>query len=102
MRTFTIEKPLTIEDLNEMESSLPFASGTIPNSPQGIYMTNNRVGDKLLWVAKRGRINDWAIYIHWEENGETFVINHGVKVRQKDHIKKLVPCTDEALKNYRQ
>lgn len=102
MRIFTTESPLTLEDLNNLEPLMPFSTGTIENSPKGIYMTNNRIGDKLLWVAKRGRINDWAIYIHWEENGETYVLDHGDKVRDREHIKKLVPCTDEAFKNYRQ
>ena len=102
MKKFIKEDPLTIEHLNNMEASLPFSSGIIENSPEGVYMTNNRVGDKLLWIAKRGRINDWAIYIHWEESGEAYVLNHGDKIRQREDIRKLVPCTDEAFKNYRQ
>jgi hypothetical protein len=102
MRKITSEEPLTLDDLNGMESELPFTRGIVPNSPEGVYMTDKRIGDPLLWVAKCGRINDWAIYIHWEENGETYVLNHGDKVRYREHIKKLVPCTDEAFKKYRQ
>lgn len=92
---------LTLKMLDEITPSSVFAKGITTNSPDGIYMTNNDLGKNLLWVAKRGRINDWAIYIHWAERGEDYVIDHGDKVTSPSNIKKLVPCTDEAFNRYR-
>lgn len=92
---------ITIEDLKDMEPGSIIAKGFVENSPDGVYMTNTRIGDKLLWIAKRGTIHDWAIYIHWEERGEQFVIDHGDKLRNGEYIRELVPCTDEAFKKYR-
>jgi len=92
---------LTLEQLKAMPKHTIFATGIVKNSPDGIYMTNNREGDDLLWIAKRGEIHDWAIYIHWEEMGKDFVISNGDKVTANSYIKKLVPCDDSALEMYR-
>lgn len=92
---------LTLDDLKNMEPETVFASGEVPNSPQGIYMTNNDIGRKLLWAAKRGGIHDWCIYIHWSDMGMDFVLRSGDKVMDEKNIKKLVPCDNEAFKMYR-
>ena len=96
-----MEKELTLQDLKNMKPAEIFAMGITENSPDGIFMTNSNLGKKLLWVAKRGDIYDWAIYIHWAENGEDYVISNGDKVINKSNIKKLVPCDIEAFKMYR-
>jgi hypothetical protein len=93
--------PLTLHELKQMEPGKVFASGLIENSPKGIYMTDHRPGDTMLWVAKRGRIHDWAIYTHFAEHGKDYVLKHGEKVTFGSHIKKLVPCDDEAFSMYR-
>lgn len=77
------------------------AQGTTENSPEGVYMTDFNKGKKLLWVAKRGEVHDWAIYIFWEEAGIHHVLAQGDKVTMPYHIKKLVPCDEEAFKMYR-
>ena len=92
---------LTLDKLKEMEPGTVFATGIISNSPEGVYMTDERYGDKLRWVAKRGGIHDWAIYIGWEEKSLEYVKDYGDKVYNEFNIKKLVPCTDEAYKQYR-
>ena len=92
---------LTLEQLKAMPPGTVFAQGEAENSPDGIYMTSYRIGDPLLWVAKRGGVHDWAIYIHWADQGRDFVISNGDKVMDKANIKKLVPCEDEAFKMYR-
>lgn len=92
---------LTVEALEAMEPGTVFAEGVIENSPAGLYMSNENIGKKLLWVAKRGMgIPDWAIYTHWEERGREFVLQQGDKV-MRDNAKKLVRCTDAALNMYR-
>lgn len=90
---------LTIEKLKAMEPFTIFASGTIEDNPDGLHMTGS--GKLLVWVAKRGQIHDWCIYTHWAENGKAYAASNGDKVYSTEHIKKLVPCDDEAFAMYR-
>lgn len=87
-----------------------FAMGVVKNEPDGIYMTNEYVGREMLWVAKRGGIHDWAIYIGWTTSETGFmsmavspdsICANGDKVTGEKNIKKLVPCDDEAFGMYR-
>lgn len=92
---------LTLEKLKEIPPLTIIATGEIENSPEGIYMTNSDIGRKLRWVAKRGEIHDWTIYIHWADYGLLYALTNGDKIIRPDHIKKLVPCNDEAFAWYR-
>lgn len=99
-----IPKPinlLTIEKLKSIKEGQVFMTGEIENSPEGLNMSSSNIGKKLMWVAKRGTIHDWAIYAHWADKGFDFVLTQGDKVTSKDNIKKLVNCDDEALSMYR-
>ncbi len=58
-------------------------------------------GQVFRWVAVAGAVNDWAIYFDHEGHTYRFIHEWGKKLYDVDKIKKLVPCTDEALKNYR-
>lgn len=90
---------LTVEDLKAMKPMTIFATGTANDDPQGLFMANtNRT---LRWVAVRGEIHDWCIYCHFAEYGDVYVARHGDKVTREAHIKKLIPCDDEAFKMYR-
>ena len=90
---------LTIKQLEDMPPETVFARGEIIDSPDGINMTNS--GKLLRWVAKRGRIHDWAIYCHFADKEWWEIEQHGDKVLNQNHIKKLVPSTDDALSMYR-
>ena len=92
---------LTLDQLKAMVPGQIIASGVVPNSPEGVYMTNENSGKELLWIAKRGGIHDWAIYIHWKEKGFDYVLEQGDKVINPANVRKLVPCDDEAFKMYR-
>lgn len=92
---------LTLQQLKGMKPETIFAKGEIENSPDGLFMTTSNIGKKLIWVAKRGGIHDWAIYCHWAEKGEQFVITNGDKVTAASNIKKLVPCDEESFSMYR-
>ena len=92
---------LTLKMLKDMPDSIVFATGIIPNSPEGVYMTDMRKGDNLRWVAKRGRIHDWVIYLDWEEKSLEEVMHNGQKTHDEKNIRKLVPCDDEAFSWYR-
>lgn len=63
----------------------------------------------FMWVAKRGEIHDWAIYtslnaipmVDFWAGDKDGIAQHGQKLYDKDLIKKLVPCDDEAFAMYR-
>ena len=84
---------LTLETLKTMEPGKVFATG-VTQDPR-LYR------DPVKWVAKRGRIHDWAIYYHLETSSAQWIESHGDKCYTKEVIKDLVPCDEEALKMYR-
>lgn len=90
---------LTLQQLKDMPDHTVFAHGETVNSPEGINMSND--GRSLKWVAKRGQIHDWVIYIGISSWDDSLIASNGDKVGSEDHIKKLVPCDDEAYKMYR-
>lgn len=93
---------LTLGELTQIKPGAIIASGVLPNSPEGLYMVNSRVGDPLRWVAVKGYgYNDWSIHCYWEENGIEYALSQGEKVTSKEYIKRCVPCTDEVYNLYR-
>lgn len=89
-----------------MQPDTVFSSGTLIDSPDGINLANT--GHTIPWVAVRGQIHDWAIYAqnphYLEAEGvwsQSRVRDMGDKVYGVENIRKLVPCSDEALKMYR-
>ena len=91
---------LTVEKLKGMTTGSIIAEGTVSDNAIGVNMSDS---DRLLrWVAVRGHgPADWAIYCHFAENDSNWVRSHGDKIGFPEHIKKLVPCDDEALAHYR-
>lgn len=101
---------LTLEDINNKSPGI-FRTGIEQiHNP----MTNDLVLVKF--VAVRGEINDWAIYHSLSSNftgvlglddKDTYILPDGLieklgdKLRNVEDIKKLVPCDDEAFKQYR-
>ena len=75
-----------------------FATGVLPNSPEGLFMTNS--GGELRWIAKKGHGYDWAIYCHWAYWTEFEIASNGDKVTNEHHIKRCVPCDDVVFKLY--
>ncbi|OGY24255.1 MAG: hypothetical protein A2Y57_04190 [Candidatus Woykebacteria bacterium RBG_13_40_7b] len=93
---------LTLKELKEMEPDTIFAQGEIKDSPAGINMAGT--GKVMKWVAVRGGIEDWAIYCDnpfQPQLSYEGVRDYGDKLKMEEHIKKLVPCDDEAFKMYR-
>lgn len=93
------EAVLTLQQLKEMEPDTIFATGLTTDDPDGLNLTNS--GKTLRWVACRGGIWDWAIYAQDESWPEDEVKRLGDKVHNRETVKKLVPCDDEALEMYR-
>lgn len=91
-------KNLTVEEIKNMPPGI-FAEGVALDNYYGINMT--RSGKMLKWVAVRGGAPDWKIYCHWAEKSKEEVASNGDKVYDKETIRRLVPCTDEAFKMYR-
>ena len=58
--------------------------------------------EDIHWIAKVGDgANDWAIYYGHADDTKAHIKVHGIKVRTEGVIRKLVPCSDEALARYR-
>jgi hypothetical protein len=108
-------KKLTLKQLKHLKPGI-FAKGTFIDNPEDINVANT--GLETRWVAVRGSIHDWCIYTqnpHYINDRSPSVIavgysgvwdwekiaREGDKVNFENHIKKLVPCTDEAFKMYR-
>lgn len=90
---------LTVEMLKKMEPDTIFAEGEAEDSPGGLFMANT--GKMLRWLAVRGEIHDWAIYCHFADKSRDWIRSYGDKVYGEEHIRKLVPCEDEAFGMYR-
>ena len=90
---------LTVDQLKNMKPDTIFASGETTDDPDGINMTGS--GKELRWVACRGGIHDWAIYIQGSNWTDDMVKRMGDKVTSEANIRKLVPCDDEAFGWYR-
>lgn len=91
--------PLTPEQLDNMTPHKIFSDGYVKDAWDGVNMTGSNKA--MRWMAQRGGIGDWCIYIHWADKGLHYIADHGDKVTSEKHIRRLVPCTDEALKRYR-
>jgi hypothetical protein len=92
-------KTLTLEKFKEIPNGEVFATGVLPNSPKGLFVSDGR--GELRWIAKKGQIQDWAIYCHWAYMSESEVAASGDKVTMKENIQKCVPCADEVFRLYR-
>jgi len=93
--------PLTETRLIEIEIGSVFALGEIENDQEKTWLYNFDPGIKLLWLAKRGVIHDWTIYIGPAKNGKQWVLDYGNKITDEKMAKKLVPMKKDAWKMYR-
>ena len=90
---------LTIKEFNSLPDGEIFATGILPNSPEGLFM--NRDGGNLRWIAIKGLGYDWCIYCHWDYHDEEWISQRGDKVHNTLHIKMCVPCDDDVFARYR-
>lgn len=93
-----MENKLTLEQLKKMEPHKIF-----------IFKPGFAFARSFMFVAKRGEIHDWAIYTSlnaipmvdfWAGDADGIAKN-GLKLKDKNLIKELVPCTDEVFEMYR-
>lgn len=104
-------KKLTIERLEEMKPGEAINFGIAVNEPGGIYLTDSRVGDEIIWVACRGKgAPDWAIYAHWKfetpgrslESPIDWIKTHGQKIYDRTNVEKLLgKLPDDVWERYR-
>ncbi len=92
---------LTVDMLKFLPQGTTIGYGVCVNSPDDVYMTNERKGHQMNWVAVTGGAHDWVIYVGWLNMTLDEVRNNGEKITTEKYIRKLVPCTDEAYYKYR-
>ena len=93
-----LNSELTLEILDKMEPHEIFKFSGARNSER-----------TFMYVAKRGQVNDWAIYtslnavpmVDFWAGESKGIAAHGEKLRDEKLIRELVPCTDEAFGRYR-
>ncbi len=90
---------MTSAEFDKIPEGTIFATGILPNSPEGIFMTNS--GGNLRWIAKKGYANDWAIYCHWDSTDVEYIEQSGDKVGTTGNILKCLPDCVDILKLYR-
>ena len=83
---------LTLEKLKEMMPHTIIMKGSVWLTP-----TQNR-----RFVAKRGTMHDWAIYVGDMVMSYDDVMRYGDKLHEESQIRELVSCDDEAFAMYRQ
>jgi hypothetical protein len=82
-----------------MQPHAEIARGETHDGPNGCNMSGS--GQILRWLAVRGYVNDWCIYVGRITDDWEGVRAHGDKVLGEINIRRLVPCTDEAFEMYR-
>lgn len=90
---------LTLDILKLFQSGTIFASGILPDSEEGINMTNS--GRLLRWVAVKGSVDDWAIYCLPLGTTQEEVSSLGDKVCRSKAIRRCIQCDDETFLCYR-
>ncbi len=91
---------LDLQMLKTMPPGTMFATGVAMDKENELFMANT--GKALRWVAIRGHgAFDWAVYCHFSDKDTAWVKRFGDKVGGEEHIRKLVPCDDEAYQKYR-
>jgi len=86
---------LTSKILESLPKREVFATGFLPDSPAGLFMTGS--GKEMRWVAETGEIGDWTIYCHWSYHDALWVRDYGDKVCRKEHIKKCIHFEEDAV-----
>lgn len=94
---------MTLEELQAFPNGEVFATGVLPNSPEGLYITSSNIDEPLRWIAKKGYAPgcDWAVYCHWAYHDVEWIKERGDKVTTDSNIQKCVPCDQECLNIYR-
>jgi hypothetical protein len=91
---------MTLEEFREIPDGAVFATGGIPDTPDGLYMTGS--GRILLYVAKKGYNQDWALYCGFKAfNDFETIESNGDKVGGEENIRRVIPCMDDVFARYR-
>lgn len=85
-------------------SGCTLAKGVTYDTSTGVDI--GRTGNRVKWIAARGDIPDWCIYIQNPHYGDLAwgydeVLMYGDKVHSHDMIQKLVAVEKEVLQMYR-
>lgn len=92
---------LTRQQLIDLEPGI-FAKGETTDDIKGVNVSGS--GKVIKWVAVRGTIDDWALYVESPWNPAIdydFVRRLGDKIASEVLVRKLVPCDDGAWGRYR-
>lgn len=92
---------LTDKMIKSFPDNWIIAAGSISNNLSGIFVSRSRMNEELVWIAVTGYAGDWAIYCGFRKDGIDNILRSGHKITIVENIKKLLPCTDQAIALYR-
>lgn len=92
--------------LEDMKPHTHIVAGTFVNDDSDVnfqeYINGKSVvGKRLRYIAVKGAINDWAIYVDRENLPDSTILDYGVKVKDLSVVEKLVSCGEGILEHYR-
>lgn len=91
-------KMLTLEQFTALPDGEVFAASTVMDNANGINITGKLT--LLKYVAVKGYVNDWALYVGPADWRYNYVKSNGDKVFSKT-AQKIIDCDDEVRERYR-
>lgn len=91
-----------IKEVLEVRGSKVLGNGITTDKEINYYGWGN-LDKPLKFIVAKGFIDDWCIYVEAMDKDMSFkeVENVGNKIHNREIIKKLVDCSEEVLKRYR-
>ena len=90
---------LTIEEFSKYPNTEIFRTGIISDSSTGCNYDNS--GKLIKFVAKKGQIEDWAIYVGPVEWSYDDIRDWGNKLKFEDSILSCLNVSSNVLEKYR-
>lgn len=90
---------ITLEIFKKLPNSQPFLIGLTIDDYTGVNL--NGTGELRKFVAQKGDVDDWALYLGLPDWSYERVMEMGFKIYDKKNIMNVVNCEDEVLNLYR-
>lgn len=90
---------ITLDIFKKLPNSEPFIMGLTFDDNTGVNLDGTRELRKF--VAKKGQIDDWTLYLGMPDWDYEEVMNMGSKIYDKKNIMNVINCDKEVLNLYR-
>lgn len=90
---------ITLDVFKKLPNSQPFLMGLTIDDHTGVNLDGT--GQLRKFVAKKGQVDDWALYLGLPEWDYDKVMDMGSKIYDKKNITNVINCDEEVLNLYR-